>query len=602
MFLLRAEAENIISVLEDHMLESISSTLWKPGEEEADFSFVTEKYNHFLKNFREEDIRWVHVLFAVIFDHHLIVSSIGKMCAILRESNESLSIIHEASVKYVHFESFSSGEIPDHSTLFLSSEHVEDTFGEEFYDDAARVSVDQFETTLKSTLSREGYDSVHMARIISENEAKPKGTNKLWRKRSQSDVIRNTMTDIIEKIHVPGISKDISRNIQELIRKNHTFFLVGFLWIGILLFFGLISVLISTLFQVSNNGNNDSRNQLIQAKTLIEQSQELTSNPAAFAASIEKAQAILNTLKKENIHIKDTQELSGRIEAMKKEMYDIQTIDLTKKKSIAAFNPNDLSPLGVFESQKKLNIIGKNGMILGYALGNSLPKVIPYPSSEEVTNFVHTESDNFYLLTKNNRILGSRKQNEIDYVNVMGQDGWEKANKINTFNDYLYLIDTAKGEIYRHKPWVNGFSQKTEVGDTAFSGVIDVWVDGAFYILQSEWILRILGGKSYTTSKITLNGIPGTYEIKNPSTASLFLNKNIKYRYILDGNNIWIFEPDSKNFQDVKAWNYIAQLNISTLEEIRSIDVPRDGLIYVTTNMGIYDIPFEISNKNLIIR
>ena len=128
VFLLRAEAENILSVLEDHMLESISSTLWKKGEEEADFSFVTEKYNHFLKNFREEDIQGVHVLFAVIYDQHLIVSSIGKMCAILREADESLSIIHEASLKFFHFESFSSGEIPDNSTIFLTSEHLETQF------------------------------------------------------------------------------------------------------------------------------------------------------------------------------------------------------------------------------------------------------------------------------------------------------------------------------------------------------------------------------------------------------------------------------------------------------------------------------------------
>ena len=69
-------------------------------------------------------------------------------------------------------------------------------------------------------------------------------------------------------------------------------------------------------------------------------------------------------------------------------------------------------------------------MILGYALGNSLPKVTPYLANEEVVSFINTENDNFYLLTKNNRILGSRKQNEVDYVNVMGQDGWEKAMKI----------------------------------------------------------------------------------------------------------------------------------------------------------------------------
>lgn len=63
-------------------------------------------------------------------------------------------------------------------------------------------------------------------------------------------------------------------------------------------------------------------------------------------------------------------------------------------------------------------------------------------------------------------------------MNVMGQDGWEKAQKITTFNDNLYLTDTSLGEIYRHKPGVNGFSQKVEVGDKSFTGIIDIGVDG----------------------------------------------------------------------------------------------------------------------------
>lgn len=77
------------------------------------------------------------------------------MCAILLESNESLSIIHETSGKYHHFESVSSGSIPNNSAVFLTSEHLEDTFGEEFYDDAAKIDTENFESTLQSTLSRE---------------------------------------------------------------------------------------------------------------------------------------------------------------------------------------------------------------------------------------------------------------------------------------------------------------------------------------------------------------------------------------------------------------------------------------------------------------
>lgn len=62
--------------------------------------------------------------------------------------------------------------------------------------------------------------------------------------------------------------------------------------------------------------------------------------------------------------MKDTQDLLQRIEAMKKEMYDIQTIDLSKKQNIIPFNPVDISPIAVYEANKKLNLLGKNGAIL----------------------------------------------------------------------------------------------------------------------------------------------------------------------------------------------------------------------------------------------
>ena len=53
----------------------------------------------------------------------------------------------------------------------------------------------------------------------------------------------------------------------------------------------------------------------------------------------------------------DTQNLLSHITVMKKEVYDIQTIDLTNMISLIPFNPVDISPLGVIEKDKKLILI-----------------------------------------------------------------------------------------------------------------------------------------------------------------------------------------------------------------------------------------------------
>ena len=85
--MIRANKENVLSVVEDHLLESISATEWHYDEEDSDFAYVTEKYNHFLSNLAEEDIATVHALFAVERESRLMVSTLGVMKAMMREYN-----------------------------------------------------------------------------------------------------------------------------------------------------------------------------------------------------------------------------------------------------------------------------------------------------------------------------------------------------------------------------------------------------------------------------------------------------------------------------------------------------------------------------------
>ena len=76
MCLVSAEKENVVSVLEDHLLESISSTSWAHGEKDADFTYITEKYNHFLKNIAQEDLFHTGALFAILSEDEFTVSVI----------------------------------------------------------------------------------------------------------------------------------------------------------------------------------------------------------------------------------------------------------------------------------------------------------------------------------------------------------------------------------------------------------------------------------------------------------------------------------------------------------------------------------------------
>jgi hypothetical protein len=108
---------------------------------------------------------------------------------------------------------------------------------------------------------------------------------------------------------------------------------------------------------VLNTSTSDNKNLLIQAKTLIDDGEKLASNPAAFNTKITEAEKILFDLRKEQTHILDTQELLTRISTLKKQVYDIQEIDMTHLSSIVPFNSADINPIGIFEKDKKLTIV-----------------------------------------------------------------------------------------------------------------------------------------------------------------------------------------------------------------------------------------------------
>jgi hypothetical protein len=605
--MISSERENIISVIEDHLLESISSTSWNDGDEESDFTYITERYNQFQRNIDEWDKKNIGILFGILKHDDLTVSVIGNTSATLREKNGDLSIIAENTETGEEFTSVSSGKIPSGSQIFLTSRPLSRFMADDCLDECALLSHEIFMTTMEGILERDTRESIHLIRIKNESKIDDSLRKKIKNPSAkkiihQADIMRSYVWDMWSGLFGREIYSKYREHVRVFLQRKNTTILILFLIIGIILFFLLISTLIWALFSIQSSPQIDVKNQIIEAQTLIEESQKLTSNSAAFNANIKAAEDILFQIRDRQEYMKDTQELLLRIEAMKKEMYDIQTIDITKRESIIPFNPLDISPIQVFESNKKLNLIGKTSALLGYIPSSTLPQVISYPPGEEVLHADSTDDGNVYFLTKNKRIL-STKRNEITYANVTGQNGWEDAGKIRTFNNNLYLIDQNIGQIYRHKPGVNGFSQKSEVLPVTLSGILDVGIDGGFYIVTDEpRIYRLISKEWENPTGLILNKIPWEFNLDIAEKTQIIVRPNLSYIYLLSGDRVWIFQPDSRRFQDVRSWTYVAQLEISTDEELRSISVPRDGLVYIVTNLGVYNLEFELIDNNIILK
>lgn len=191
--ILRAEKANVLSVIEDHLLESISSTDWRYEEEEIDFSYVTEKYNHFLSNLAEEDRRSIHGLFSIQRGIRMMVSTFGDMRALIHESDGTLSDIQENTSAYHQFELISSGDILKGSTVILSSLDLHTHISEDFYRDIIEMDRESFEINTKETLSREKIDTCHIIRL---SHLKRDRETQLLPLKKQSDIIRNSLQSL----------------------------------------------------------------------------------------------------------------------------------------------------------------------------------------------------------------------------------------------------------------------------------------------------------------------------------------------------------------------------------------------------------------------
>jgi hypothetical protein len=594
--IISGDKKNIISIIEEQFLENIPGLNWNHGEIHTDITYLTEKYNHFSLNIENEDKADLSILLAVLSGNSLALSSIGKNSALLIEKDGTINSIIQQKDEAEVFEYIAEWEIWENSSIYLSNQNIEDIFGADILWEMHHFDTEEWENICENMGKREFHEHIHIYRISRTEWWKSHWTSRI----KQNDILVNEFKDTISKLKKSEIHTKSKQAVVYLLERPYFQYIFLIVWIFIL--FWLTYSIFWSLFWVISAPKLDVKNQILQAKNLIEQSQKLTNNPTAFNKNIHEAENILLDVKDNKSYTTDIQSLMNRIEAMKKEVNDIQTITLSKYQSIVPFNPLDISPLGVFEYNKKITIIGKEWSILGYARWEALSKVTPYPTGERAIKFDTWDDGSVFILTENSRVLG-QKRSDITYITVTGQDGWEGAKSIKTFNGNVYILWDQWNQIFKHKPGINGFSAQSEVLTKTQSGIIDIGIDGWFFILYNTWkIWRYIQTKWVEIQNIVLNKIPWIYDVGTFTPTQFFSRANLSYIYILSWNKIWIFQPDSKRFQDITALNYIAQIEIQTQEEIRHIFIPRDGTIYLTTNLWIYDLQYEIANNKLILR
>lgn len=146
-------------------------------------------------------------------------------------------------------------------------------------------------------------------------------------------------------------------------------------------------------------------------------------------------------------------------------------------------------------------------------------------------------------------------------------------------------MNTDANQIYRYRPLGGGFNKNNVLPNLTSTKILDIGIDGGFYILMADGKI----GRYVSTNadagiiSMTLNQIPGEWSINPDEITEFITSEKLSYIYIRNGKKLWVFKPDTKNFKDVKSMTYMAQLDLQSDNLVTDVSVPRDGLLYFTT-------------------
>ena len=607
--------EKLGSFIENTIIDLIltnSSTM--ESDVYTHFGYLLERLNKYFKEIeKESDFESLSVFIGIAQESTLHFSVLRNAYAYLLKEGKIITIAEGLGLqeKIPQFSYISSGAISPDDTLCISNTNLLDYLTEE----------DMFEMTNEKTYSQEEAD--YIIENLLTREIRDTSTNLILLYNPEKVAKKSTIswdTTALKKLLITAkkqgetIYSNCKKNeyiiraiteVKKHVDFNNKYLRASLFGLGVIVCIAFLYLILGTILsqKASTLVPEEYKNKLIEAQLIIEKSNKDMGNREVFNANIKKAEDIIFEVRNKQIFLNEVKKLLGDISILKKQINGVESFDPKTSPSEYLFNTKDFAVSGIFEISKKLYFVGKNSLIGPYVKGGEA-KNYTYPDGEEAISSDVSPDGDMYIFTKTGRLLRFYK-GEFSYVNVEGQKTWEKGKAVKFFNSNLYILSEDGKQIYKHKPGINGFASKTEVLDPADMKnhtVLTFGIDGGFYLLKEDLTLdKIFGLPNYMKRSIVINNLPENYTLDSTQSPNLFNAANLNYLYLVLGNRIWIFEPDTKNYKDVKSIKYIGQIEFIE-GKIGAITVPKDGTIIAATDTGIYTVNFEVSDGKVIVR
>ncbi len=612
-FQLTSEQSAIVALIESHIVEICAEHRGKRENDEIFFSKLLESLNRLILGQGQNASRSkLRSFIGIIRDSHLSFSVCGNYHAYLQQGEKIVNIADGMASKEVEFSYVSNGTIQPGDGLYISNRDLLVFLTQE---DLEELALDHDPEIIENLISREASEDV-IDCLVFFHEQEWEFSFDSIKKFNRSGP---GFFDIFEEFSIKswkslrsGIRRlDLPRRyttllqhprVQILIQKKEV--RVGIFGTWIVIAIGLLILIIRSLFYTSmmTAVPEEYKNKLIEAQQILGRSSRDMANKELFKENLAKAESLVFEVRDKKVFANDVKSLLEQISVMKRQLNGIESYSFDSHP--VDFNlPKDSEPIAVFENAKKLYAVGKKWVYGPFIKGNEA-KLATLPDAEEAKSADMTAEGVLYILTNSNRVIKFSK-GEFTYVNVEWQAAWQTSTSIHVFNGNLYLLSEDGTQIFRHRPSVTGFGSKSPLIDGTPPKnpfMYDFNIDSGFYVINSDLsIEKFFTNPSFSRKGLILNKLPDNYRQDGNTFPKIASSPTANFLYVLLDNRIWILEPDSRNFKDIRALKYIGQIEI-TGHQIYSIIVPKDGEITTLTEVGIATVKFEVSDNKINIR
>lgn len=602
-----APGESYSQALENTILDciidkiSISNTYW-------DFSVSLENINSFINTWNQDktEKQTANVFIGILENNNFIFSNIWKSSAFLVNKKDELVSLTDPEENKDEFSYISNGSLNNKEFIIISTNNILQYLSQSDILDGIDNHRDNrhFSQNIADILNNELLnENVAMAtfQYINPDAVEIVEENKYL------ELMKEKYFLLLDTKVVKNICKMALRGKNKLMQQSKTVKNISFITVISICIIFLYSTL-SGIVNVATSSKQQEQTQelLSQARGLINLASNNVWNEAAFEKNISEAETLIAQIKQDGSYLMDIEKMQSDINILKKQFNKIETFDNFADNEIYSGNFQDFVKL-ILKDNKKY-VIQKKGITGPINIGTKPKEYINTQlNSDEYFVDAAVIGSNIYLNTNKSKIVKFSKNGYFSFMDVKEQAQWNDSKIIKSYANNIYLVDSKKAQIYRHRLSGNSFNKWDEylkLDDVnAIGEILSIAIDGGFYILRNDLVVqKFFASPSYEMAWISLNNLPKNYKIEDPEAKiEIKTRADLNYVYMLLNNKIFVFQPNTRNYKDVTALNYIGQIDGGG-NQIKDFYINRDAELWIINDKGIYDLRFEISDDKLIIR